>query len=59
MIFAFMLARRNFAENGPSKRVKKVGVQFRQAGLFLKKQAEAELQQEALKLGASCAMVAS
>jgi len=54
-----MLALRNFAENGPSKRVKKVGVQSRRAGLFLRKQAEAELQQEALKFAAGCAMVAS
>jgi hypothetical protein len=38
MIFAFMLARWNFAENGSSKRVKKVGVQ---ASACSRKQAEA------------------
>jgi hypothetical protein len=59
MIFAFILALRNLAENGSLKRVKNVGVQSRRAGLFLRKQVEAELQQEALKLVASCAMVAS
>jgi len=41
-----MLARRNFAETDSSKRVKKVGVQSRLAGLFLCKQAEAVSMQQ-------------